>query len=268
MPPPIPVIDCGLRSSRRARSWRTWRTIFPSRSSAICASSGSARRASTSTETLRCGMALRRRRRSSRSSTRPASRRRSITGFDEASTGGHARSSPTSPSPRSPTRHPERFIPFAGVDIMRGAAAVRDVEHWIRERGFRGLSLRPFMIGLPADDRHYYPVLREVRRARRAGEHPRVGQLDDVSPERSRPPAPLRSGRLRLPRPEADPQPRRLSVGARGVPARVEAPQRLPRARGAPAASTSPRRAPAGSRCCATARRRSRTRSSTAPAPS
>src|SRR5262249_11198501 len=49
------------------------------------------------------------------------------------------------------------FIPFAGADIMRGLAAVREFERWVRERGFRGLSLRPFMIGLPADDRHYYP---------------------------------------------------------------------------------------------------------------
>src|ERR1044071_2482544 len=54
-------------------------------------------------------------------------------------------------------RHPGRFVAFAGVDIMRGASAVRELEHWVRERGFRGLSLRPFMINLPADDRHYYP---------------------------------------------------------------------------------------------------------------
>src|SRR5262249_21699684 len=53
-------------------------------------------------------------------------------------------------------RHPDRFIPFAGVDIMRGSAAVRELEFWVRDRGFRGLSLRPFMIGLPADDRQYY----------------------------------------------------------------------------------------------------------------
>jgi predicted TIM-barrel fold metal-dependent hydrolase len=54
-------------------------------------------------------------------------------------------------------RHPARFIPFAGADVMAGGAAVADFERWIRERGFRGLSLRPFMIGLPADDRRYYP---------------------------------------------------------------------------------------------------------------
>ncbi|TMA32195.1 MAG: amidohydrolase [Deltaproteobacteria bacterium] len=54
-------------------------------------------------------------------------------------------------------KHPERFIPFAGADVLRGKAAVAELEHWVRDRGFRGLSLRPFMIGLPADDRHYYP---------------------------------------------------------------------------------------------------------------
>src|SRR5881628_72238 len=46
---------------------------------------------------------------------------------------------------------------IAGADELRGKAAVAELEHWIRERRFRGLSLRPFMIGLPADDRHCYP---------------------------------------------------------------------------------------------------------------
>src|SRR6266478_1158337 len=43
-------------------------------------------------------------------------------------------------------------------DALRaGLPALRELEHWVRERRFRGLSLRPFMVGLPADDRHYYP---------------------------------------------------------------------------------------------------------------
>src|SRR5262249_17300668 len=54
-------------------------------------------------------------------------------------------------------RHPRRFIPFAGIDILQGMKAMRELEHWVRDRGFRGLSLRPFMIKLPADDRRYYP---------------------------------------------------------------------------------------------------------------
>jgi uncharacterized protein len=79
-----------------------------------------------------------------------------ITGFDEASTGGTT-FVPNNAVAAITARHPQRFVPFVGVDIMRGAAGVREVDYWIRERGFRGLSLRPFMIGLPADDRRYYP---------------------------------------------------------------------------------------------------------------
>ncbi|HET9471603.1 MAG TPA: amidohydrolase family protein, partial [Usitatibacter sp.] len=79
-----------------------------------------------------------------------------ITGFDERSTAGRT-FVPNELVAPIVARHPDRFIPFAGVDIMKGGDALRELEHWVRERGFRGLSLRPFMIGLPADDRHYYP---------------------------------------------------------------------------------------------------------------
>jgi len=79
-----------------------------------------------------------------------------VTGFDEASTAGSTFVSNESVAAIA-GRHPDRFVPFAGIDILRGADGVRELEHWIRERGFRGLSLRPFMIGLPADDRRYYP---------------------------------------------------------------------------------------------------------------
>ena len=79
-----------------------------------------------------------------------------ITGFDETTSSGMAFVSNDCIAPIV-DRHPERFIPFAGVDIFKGAAAVAEFEHWVRERGFRGLSLRPFMIGLPADDQRYYP---------------------------------------------------------------------------------------------------------------
>ncbi len=79
-----------------------------------------------------------------------------ITGFDEARTAGKTFISNDCVAATF-ERHPDRFIPFAGADIMRGSEAIRDVEYWVRRRGFRGLSLRPFMIGLPADDRRYYP---------------------------------------------------------------------------------------------------------------
>jgi predicted TIM-barrel fold metal-dependent hydrolase len=79
-----------------------------------------------------------------------------ITGFDERTTSGKTFVANECVAALF-ERHPERFIPFAGVDVMRGSEAVRELEHWIKERGFRGLSLRPFMIGRPADDKHYYP---------------------------------------------------------------------------------------------------------------
>jgi predicted TIM-barrel fold metal-dependent hydrolase len=79
-----------------------------------------------------------------------------ITGFDEASTGGTT-FVPNEAVAAIAERHPDRFLPFAGLDILRGSEALEQLEYWVRQRGFRGLSLRPFMIGLPADDRRYYP---------------------------------------------------------------------------------------------------------------
>lgn len=79
-----------------------------------------------------------------------------ITGFDETSTAASCFVTNESVAAIA-ERHPTRFVPFAGVDILRGADGVHELEHWIRDRGFRGLSLRPFMIGLPATDQHYYP---------------------------------------------------------------------------------------------------------------
>jgi predicted TIM-barrel fold metal-dependent hydrolase len=79
-----------------------------------------------------------------------------ITGFDERTSAGKT-FVPNEPIAALADKYPDRFIPFAGVDILAGMEAMRALERWVRERGFRGLSLRPFMIGLPADDRHYYP---------------------------------------------------------------------------------------------------------------
>jgi hypothetical protein len=78
-----------------------------------------------------------------------------ITGFDEASTAGATFVSNEAVAAIA-ERHPGRFLPFAGADILRPGAA-GELERWVRERGFRGLSLRPFMIGFPPDDRRYYP---------------------------------------------------------------------------------------------------------------
>jgi len=80
-----------------------------------------------------------------------------ITGFDEFSS-VHETFIPNELVAGLAERHPDRFIPFAGADVLAGMDAVRDFEHFVRDRGFRGLSVRPFMVGLPADDRRYYPL--------------------------------------------------------------------------------------------------------------
>jgi predicted TIM-barrel fold metal-dependent hydrolase len=79
-----------------------------------------------------------------------------VTGFDEATS---ARSTFVSNESVAAIaeRHPTRFVPFCGADVLRGMPALREVDYWIGKRGFRGLSLRPFMIGRPASDRAYWP---------------------------------------------------------------------------------------------------------------
>ncbi len=79
-----------------------------------------------------------------------------ITGFDEKSFCGET-FIPNEPVADLAARYPDRLVPFAGIDIGRGMDGVRELERLVRDRGFRGLSLRPFMIGLPADHRRYYP---------------------------------------------------------------------------------------------------------------
>jgi hypothetical protein len=80
-----------------------------------------------------------------------------ITGFDEMSSCGKT-FVPNELIALLVEKWPDRFIPFAGADVLAGMRAVRELEHWIKDRGFKGLSLRPFMIGVPCDDRRYYPL--------------------------------------------------------------------------------------------------------------
>jgi len=79
-----------------------------------------------------------------------------VTGFDERSTCGERFVANESVA-AIVARHPNRFIPFAGADIMQGARSLAQFERWITEHGFRGLSLRPFMIGEPATHPAYFP---------------------------------------------------------------------------------------------------------------
>ncbi len=100
-----------------------------------------------------------------------------ITGFDEASSAGDTCVSNDAVAAIA-ERHRDRFIPFCGADILRGVAALESVQYWIGDRGFAGLSLRPFAINVSPTDRRYYPYLCEMRGARSAAQHPRLGELD------------------------------------------------------------------------------------------
>ncbi len=60
-----------------------------------------------------------------------------ITGFDEKSTCGVTFVHNAAVAALA-TRHPDRFIPFTGADVMAGGSALVDFEYWVVERGFEG----------------------------------------------------------------------------------------------------------------------------------
>lgn len=57
--------------------------------------------------------------------------------------------------------YPERFVGLASVDLYRPMEAVRELRRCVRERGFKGLRLVPWLWGLPPDDRRFYPLYAE-----------------------------------------------------------------------------------------------------------
>src|SRR5512132_4232049 len=55
--------------------------------------------------------------------------------------------------------HPDRFIGIASVDLHRPMDAVRELRRRVKQDGFKGLRVLPWLWGLPPDDRRYYPLL-------------------------------------------------------------------------------------------------------------
>lgn len=55
-------------------------------------------------------------------------------------------------------KHPDRLRGLASVDLWRPMDAVRDLTHWVKERGFVGCRQVQWLWNLPPTDRHYYPV--------------------------------------------------------------------------------------------------------------
>ena len=57
--------------------------------------------------------------------------------------------------------HPEQIVGVASVDINRPMEAVRELRRCVKEFGFKGLRILPWLWGLPPDDRRYYPLYAE-----------------------------------------------------------------------------------------------------------
>ena len=56
---------------------------------------------------------------------------------------------------------PGRFAGVASVDLHRPMDAVRELRRAVKELGFVGLRMLPWLWGLPPDDRRYYPLYAE-----------------------------------------------------------------------------------------------------------
>jgi len=59
------------------------------------------------------------------------------------------------------TAHPDRLVGIASADLSRPMDAVRELRRCVRERGFKGLRIVPWLWDLPPDDRRYYPLYAE-----------------------------------------------------------------------------------------------------------
>lgn len=57
--------------------------------------------------------------------------------------------------------HPTRLAGLAAVDLLHPLRAVRELRRAVRELGFRGLRVVPWLWGLPPNDRRYYPLYAE-----------------------------------------------------------------------------------------------------------
>lgn len=58
-------------------------------------------------------------------------------------------------------RAPERFVGIASVDLHRPMEAVRELRRCVKQLGFRGVRLLPWLWRMPPNDRRYYPVYAE-----------------------------------------------------------------------------------------------------------
>lgn len=53
---------------------------------------------------------------------------------------------------------PTRFRGLVAVDLNDPMGAVRTIRHWVRDHGFIGVRVVPWLWDLPPNDRRYYPI--------------------------------------------------------------------------------------------------------------
>jgi predicted TIM-barrel fold metal-dependent hydrolase len=58
-------------------------------------------------------------------------------------------------------RFPDRFIGVGSVNLFKPVEAVRELRRCVRDLGFRGLRMLPWLWNLPPNDRRYYPLYAE-----------------------------------------------------------------------------------------------------------
>lgn len=56
---------------------------------------------------------------------------------------------------------PGRIVGIAGADLYKPMEAVRELRRAVKELGFKGLRIVPWLWGLPPTDRRYYPLFAE-----------------------------------------------------------------------------------------------------------
>jgi len=53
---------------------------------------------------------------------------------------------------------PERIIGILGVDLLDPVGAVREIDKYVKQEGFKGIRVVPWLWGLPPNDKHYWPL--------------------------------------------------------------------------------------------------------------
>ncbi len=59
------------------------------------------------------------------------------------------------------SQHPDRLIGIASANLYRPMEAVRELRRCVKELGFKGLRIVPWLWNLPPNDRRYYPLYAE-----------------------------------------------------------------------------------------------------------